>query len=76
MEYQPALSRTRTHTHTSCTVLFSLFSVEEYTSTYRVDLDQIGVPGVSRDSDIVVAQFALVGGTVDVSNQTPKRIKR
>lgn len=64
-----------------CTIFFFSFDMfcdktwSRNTDTYRVDLDQVGVPGISRDSDIVVAQLALVGGTVDVSKSDPKKGK-
>ena len=36
-------------------------------ATYRVDLDQVGIPGIARDLNVVVAELTSGSGTVDVS---------
>lgn len=35
--------------------------------TYRVDLDEVGIPGIARDLDVVVAELTSGSSTIDVS---------
>lgn len=37
------------------------------TTTYRVDLDQVGIPGIARDLDVVVTELTSGSSTIDVS---------
>lgn len=49
--------------------------IEIATTTYRVDLDQVGIPGVARDLDVVVTEFTSGSGTIDVSIVNEHRTK-